>query len=109
MTEKLAKRAAFLAYKASHVVGMGIFQARDDVTEEKLWESASKQHGRVYIDYGFGRMMKLVIRYDDVGCTGGNTNLTADYESWCIKYPTYAALFDAAEASLRGDVIARAL
>jgi hypothetical protein len=43
---RLAKRMMFLAYEAcGGPMGMGIFQARSNVTEEQVWINASNSGG----------------------------------------------------------------
>jgi len=104
--EQIAKVATFLAYQASHAVGMGVFQEKSDITEDKLWAVlAPRDNGNgtstVYIDYGFGRMMKYSMTFDDKNIEGRSSNLSKDYQSWCVKYPTYEALIAAAVAELK--------
>ena len=38
--ERLVKRMAYLAWKASRVAGAGILQDRGDQTEDEFWKSA---------------------------------------------------------------------
>jgi len=100
--EAVAKAAFFLAYSAAKVVGMGVFQARDSVTEDEVWGQVRAKNPDVkaaYGDYVFGRMMKLSLRWDDDGRVTTNTTLppSADYQSWCTEYPTFESLIEAAE------------
>lgn len=96
----VAKRAMYLAWKASSVVGMGVLQDKGEQPEDEVWKHVYRGSSEVCADYVFGRMMKFdfsvkenTIRHDD-----GKGR--ADYQSWCYDYPTYAALFDAAEAEV---------
>lgn len=100
---RLAKRALRIAYDASEVIGMGIFQARDNVTEDELWSQCrARQEGIktvLYGDYVFGRMMKIQIEWiDDEIWSHGHTQL--DYQSWSASFPTYNKLFEEAVLSL---------
>jgi hypothetical protein len=108
--ETLAKRIVWLAWQASHVFGMGAFQARNSVQDEdSVWASAVGSHdypvnrnqpGEVRCDYVQGRMMKLYLRYDENDVIVPTGTPRPDYQSWAGKYPTYEALFDAARQSL---------
>jgi hypothetical protein len=108
--EQLAKRIFFLAYEAcGRASGMGVLQERRSVTEEMVWNNVRGQGdypmsfdrpGHPYGDYVFGRMMKLFITVTaDVDLP--DTEPRADYQSWCVKYPSYEALATAAVESLR--------
>jgi hypothetical protein len=50
-------------------------------------------------------MMKLSFRVtsDTILYPDNDAPLSSDYQSWCGRYPTYDALLDAAEKSLRED------
>lgn len=91
---EVAKEAMWLAYQASGVVGMGVFQARDSVTKEQLIGDYGLD-----ADYAYGRMMKtyLTVKDNTLSC---NDTPRSDYQSWARKYPTYAALIDAAEKAV---------
>ena len=99
--EQIVKRALFLAYQASRVVGMGILSAQDGVTEEMLWEP--QRLGWANADYAYGRMMKFSLRYNDKSIEPREGALRSDYQSWCREYPTYQALLDAARQSLQAQ------
>jgi len=108
--QQLAKRMLFLAYEASgEPLGMGVFQARDGVTEENVWENCNTSgdypghytpEGMVRGDYVFGRMMKIRIVFDEKGLQLSENKLQWDYQAWSTKYKSYEALAKAAEASL---------
>lgn len=106
--EQVAKRATWLAYEASEPVGMGFLQYRTDLTEDTLWDAleidVTTKDGvvtnGVYIDYGYGRMMKYGITFTLSEVKGRGVTVSPDYQSWCKKYPTYDALIEAAIASL---------
>lgn len=108
--EKLAKKILFMAWQASHVVGMGALQDRGPgLSEDQIWEAASggRDYGgnrptkskQVYADYLFGRMMKLSITWADEEVSL-NDNWCRDYQSFCGKYPKPCDLFAAAESSM---------
>lgn len=101
----LAKRMAWLAYKASELVGLGFLQALDNATEDDVWRVAvvASFDDSVRWDYCFGRMMKLSIGYDrekDRMVIFGPP-FHPEYQSFHHKYPTKEALIDAAKESLR--------
>ena len=95
--EAVAKRAFFLAYQASHCVGLGFLQAKQSVTEAEI-----TSHGKtsLYGDYVFGRMMKLSLSWDNDAVIVPDSVPHPEYQSWCSVYPTYASLIDAATRSL---------
>lgn len=99
-SELIAKRALWLAYEASPVIGMGIFSARDDMDEQKFWDAVAPKNNRAYVDYGFGRMMKIGLRWDEKGVHADGGDPRPDYQGWSVVYPTYAALITAALESL---------
>lgn len=96
-TTALMNEAAWLAYQASAVVGLGHLQARNTNKEEfnMAYPISADKH---YIDYGFGRMMKYLVNYDITKGEISNSRgmLREDYQSWCFTYPTYLDLFNEA-------------
>lgn len=103
--EQIAKRAFFLAYEASPVMGMGILQAKDGVTEDQVWNEVSDGKGSADGDYVFGRMMKLGLKWDakSITVTYGKEP-RADYQGWARKYKSSADLLEAAMDSLTKPV-----
>ena len=131
--EAVARRAFYLAYQAcGGPMGMGIFQARSDVTEDHVWQNvctnadytfspvpnkditegaAPDTDVDVYGDYVFGRMMKLGIRYNTAQ---GTIKIRDDAtetprracQAWALKYPTYRSLVDAAIATITAQLLA---
>lgn len=102
--EQFAKRLLFLAYCASEVKGMGVLQAQDNVSEGQLWREYGGDEfndprasiAGVYIDYGFGRMMKIGVRplrgtLQGVEVTSGSAP-HHEWQSWSRFYGTYWAL-----------------
>ena len=77
----VAKRALFLAYKASKVLGMGRFQAVENATEEEVWNAAvnaTDYGGSPFMkgsrpglraDYVFGRQIKIDFEWSESGLT----------------------------------------
>ncbi len=111
---KVAKRAIFLGWQAvGGPSGYGVFQDRGpQQDEETVWKQAYERGdyggrderepvGKMNADYVFGRMMKLRFRVAGDTLTHPDHEPRSDYQAWCRKYPTFAALFDAAEASLK--------
>lgn len=109
----VAKEALWLAWNAvGGAGGMGIFQNKPGATKEEVWTQAydqldySTRHGDagdVHADYVFGRMMKLNFRIDANKLEISENECRRDYQAWCGKYPTYAALFDAATESMGAE------
>ena len=111
--QNVAKEAVYLAWLAcGRSTGMGALQDRGpNQDREKVWDHAyerrdysgrpeSEPAGNIDCDYVMGRMMKLRFRVDgDTLKNISDGDPRGDYQSWCHKYKTYAALFDAAEAA----------
>lgn len=103
--QAVVKRAAYLAYKASKVIGMGVFAAKDNVTEDEVWGIVHMDgNNHISGDYIFGRMIKIRLDYGDDHIKIAVTPHPG-YQSWCTTYPTYEALVDAAVASLTEAVV----
>ena len=108
----VAKEAVWLAWNAcGGPAGMGFMQDRGpNQDRDTVWKHAYDQrdytmrHGpaeQVSCDYVMGRMMKLTFTIKDGTIKHNDYEPRRDYQSWCGKYPTFAALFDAAEAALQ--------
>ncbi len=110
----VAKEAVFLAWQAcGGPMGSGFLQDRGpNQDRDKVWDHAYNKRdysGRigdrpeeVSCDYVMGRMMKLYFSLDGDTIKGiRESEPRRDYQAWCGKYPTYAALFDAAEVALQ--------
>jgi hypothetical protein len=110
----VVKRAVFLAYEASLVLGTSVMCAPGGQTEEDVWNNicsagdyppgmtskVRNKKGNVYVDYVFGRMMKLGFRWDETMVEIKENVLKKDYQPWCETYPTFQHLIDAAIKSL---------
>lgn len=97
--------------------GSGYIQDRPEATRDQVFECAFHKRdypgGRFWTeqnavdaDYVFGRMMKLYMKLNHETNTitvplAEEYPPTTDYNGWARKYPTYEALFDAAESDLR--------
>lgn len=102
----VAKEAMWLAYQASAPMGLGFLherggESREDViraTFRPQSDFAKKNDWPIEgsADYCHGRMMKIILKCKD-GTLTCNDTPRYDYQSWAGKYPTYAALIDAAE------------
>ena len=113
-TVELVRHAFFLAYNACPGAGgMGVFQARNNVTEEHVWNNVitrgdypsgfgNDRPERPYGDYVFGRMMKLGCEFNEKEgtVTISDSEPRWDYQSWCGKFKTYEFLFVAAAMEL---------
>jgi hypothetical protein len=101
----IAQRAFFMAYNASPVMGMGFLQERSGVTEEQLCKDYGDPKHGLYADYAHGRMMKTGITWSPAGVEINRGNEPrADYQGWGRRYPTNAALLEAAMESLTKPV-----
>ena len=96
----IAKRMLWLAYQASRPVGMGMLHFTEDKTEEEIGEAQENEIGYA-ADYCFGRMMKFGVRVNGDSIEYSDFPLSADYQSWSIKYRTYSDLEAAARESLK--------
>lgn len=101
--QKVVKRAMYLAWKASPVLGMGVFQDRPAATEDEVWACVGKPTRRDPLsytsDYIFGRMMKC--RLDAVGNKiGGMGGANIEYQGWLCQYKGYDDLIETAILSL---------
>lgn len=107
----VAKEALWLAWEAAGgPAGMGWLKNNPGADKEAVWKNASTmgdyfpegkkdaiKEGRVNADYVFGRMLKLRFGINGNSLDVPDYEPRYDYQAWCGKYPTYAALFDAAE------------
>ncbi len=106
----IAVRMLVLAFDKSIPVGMGILQFNADtkLVDSDIVQSILQQEnegcGAISADYAQGRMMKLYIEYGPTGVEARwDDPLRADYQSWCLDYPTYRDLYNAAVASLLAE------
>jgi len=105
----VAKEAMWLAWQAAGgTSGMGALRNNPTAMKDDVWDNAYNEkdysgvrnaHGfDVRGDYVFGRMLKLTIHRPTATTIDVPDHLPhREYQAWCGKYPTYAALFDAAE------------
>lgn len=107
---EVVKEMFWLAYQASFVVGMGLLQKRNDVTKEQVFDNLvnsadyPRRHNFAkdyyYADYVFGRMMKLGLTVEEGAISIKIEDVDPEYQSWGQKYPTYEALFLAANKNI---------
>lgn len=105
----VAKEAVWLAWQAcGGPIGYGFMQDKGpDQDREKVWDhaynerdySGTHQAGddRINCDYVMGRMMKLRFGLKGAIITHNDYPVDINYQSWFRKYPTFNALFEAAE------------
>ena len=99
--EQVVKRAFWLAWNASQVVGMGVLQDNPRATEDDVWECVGKVGLNEFsADYLFGRMMKMFLGLDQNEIKTPTRDLSLDYQSWCGTYASYEDLVHAAIASV---------
>jgi hypothetical protein len=107
----VAKEVMWLAWVAAGgPSGAGFLRDKPGADKEAVWKNAynnedysGRRHGpaeQVSADYVFGRMLKLTFRVKGNTITHRDEEPRWDYQSWCGKYKTYAALFDAAETAV---------
>ena len=106
---EVLKEALWLAWVAAGGPrGNGVLRDNPSAQKEQVWDQAynlKDYSGRgltdgmnLNADYVFGRMLKLRIRRPDATTLEiPDFDPRPDYQSWCIKYPSFDALFDAAE------------
>ena len=104
----VAKRALYLAWVAAGGPrGMGFLQDRGQQDENAVWDQAYEKRdyngrpegepaGRIDADYVFGRMLKLRFSVNGDSIDFPDHEPRGDYQSWCGRYPSFAALFDEA-------------
>lgn len=92
----VAKEAMWLAYQASRPMGLGFLQEKSGLAKEDIVRETKVGDHSLSADYCFGRMMKTHFSVND-GMLTCNDTPHGDYQSWARRYPTYAALIDAAE------------
>ncbi len=109
---EVLKEALWLAWVAAgRPQGMGVFRDNPGANKEAVWDQAynmkdysgrpSSLRNDLNADYVFGRMLKLSVQRDNATTLQySDSEPRADYQSWCGKYKTYDALFDAAEQSI---------
>lgn len=106
------KKLFFLAYEAcDESAGMGIFQARDKVTEEDVYDNvinsgdypmSINDDSRIYADYVFGRMMKLSVELKGNSIIIPDSTPRVSYQAWSGKYKDYKSLVRATKKELSG-------
>ena len=108
----VAKEAIWLAWQAcGGPSGYGLMRDKPSADRDAVWKQAYERgdySGRhpgerpedVSADYVFGRMMKLYFKVKGDTISHNDSTPRRDYQAWCGRYPTYAALFDAAEQTL---------
>jgi len=107
----VAEEALWLAWQAcGGPVGKGVLQDNAGATKQDVVKNALtagdypamhrvKKPGEINADYVFGRMMKLWCEVVKDGILYSDRKITPNYESWCLVYPTYEDLFEAAVKS----------
>ncbi len=116
--EVVVKRAFWLAWQAcGGTLGLGFLKNRPEASEDDVWAgvceardyggiSCKRIHdGGVYGDYVFGRMMKLSVKFTKDTITTRDDTPRADYQAWCLKYPSYDALINAAAEEIGAKLV----
>lgn len=110
---EVCKEALWLAWiAAGGPQGSGFLQNKPSASKQDVWNNACARGdyeakpreftGHVDADYVFGRMLKLYFDMPDAKSIEVPDHAPrGDYQSWCGKYPTYAALFDVAEQAIK--------
>jgi hypothetical protein len=110
--EEVVKEAFWLAWQAcQQPTGMGWMQHKPAATKEDVWKNVAEEgdyayrmkepeKGKAYGDYVFGRMMKLLLSWDETGVTFSETPPRSDYQAWCGTYPTLQLLVEKAIANV---------
>lgn len=106
----VAKQAMWLAWNAAGgPSGMGFMRDNPSADKEAVWKNAYNREDyygagqdkqRINADYVFGRMLKLRFTLQGATISHDDYEPRRDYQGWCGKYPTFASLFDAAEAEV---------
>lgn len=109
--EVIARRMLWLAFQAAKPLGMGalMMDAARNATEDdvfRLCANMPNNYGAFVLlaDYVYGRCVKMVLNVNsrDVAWSTG-CELSPQYQTWCVQYPTYRDLHQAAIASLEAE------
>jgi hypothetical protein len=120
-TTDVVKRMFYIAWKAcGGPMGMGFLRDRGPAqSEDEIWANVCNagdypgqrtfdpgKSGEAYGDYVFGRMMKMGVGFNPStgAITTRDSELRIDYQSWCMAYPTYRVLLDAAANEVGAEV-----
>lgn len=113
--EDFAKRAFKLLYDAcGHAVGMGVFQARDNVSESDVWENVRNagdypggvfmsSDGDAYGDYVFGRRIKWGCKFTKDTVTIPDREFDVGYQGFARIYKDNVAIVEAVVKSLDAE------
>lgn len=94
VTDEHARKMAAEAVNSSKAVGLGWLHHQPDM--EITSDDIHIVEGRISIDYFQGRMVKFHARKNPQDLWDFNPDEpTPDYQSWCLKYPTWQDLADA--------------
>lgn len=95
-TNDQLREIAALAFNASIPMGMGFLHYVPG-TRRGADFAHINVGGGLNLDYVEGRMVKLnLYREEDGSLTTPAQDPRVDYQSWAVRYPTYAALLSAA-------------
>lgn len=95
-TEEAVVEAAKKAIAASVPMGLGFlhFRLQDHVPDDAEVRECLTHEG-IDIDYFRGRMVKFWLRRIGPDTWEAQDTVSPEYQSWCRKYPSYQALFEA--------------
>lgn len=98
LTDEQILQLAANAVNAASPMGMGFmhFQEKDyEPNDIKPYINKRLDGDRLLIDYFEGHMTKLSLKQDGEGYWNfPDRDPRSDYQSWCVKYPTYQDLID---------------
>lgn len=82
------------AYNASTAVGMGQMHYRPGDIDPLIFRDLvyNQLSTEIYVDYCFGRMMKVFIEKAGDTYRTPTKNPDPEYQSWAKTYPTYESL-----------------
>lgn len=89
-TDAQVKKMAVLAINASKPMGLGYLHYKPGDISPDVIEMGGEE---LYIDYYEGRMVKFFGRKKEEGKWEFRDDVNPDYQSWCMKYNGYDALF----------------
>lgn len=95
-TPEQVKVMEILAVLASRPMGMGILHYDSSLSYETLDLALPIPETRANLDYVQGRMVKFGGRKVSDETWEFSDTVSIEYQSWCGKYPSYQALYDAA-------------
>jgi len=112
--DDVVKETFWLAWQAcGGTLGMGFLQDKPNATKEQVWDNVlctgdypgnRSKKNKLYVDYIFGRMMKLGFSCEKDILEFRNDKPIVDYQAWCRVYSTYQKLVEEAAKNVGAEI-----